>query len=98
MGFLRVDAGFGLLVDSINQCIEDCVPFTTFLCAWMSLFCILYRIMGMGVAEGDYGTAPTILNNIAVYGLQTYRNTVGDDAPPIYPYWDAQTQKSMKYQ
>ena len=52
----------------------------------------------MGIAEGDYGTAPTILNNIAVYGLQTYRNTVGDDAPPIYPYWDAQTQKSMKYQ
>lgn len=69
MNFLKIDQGFGLLVDSVSQCFIDCIPFTTFLFAWMGLFGLLYRIMGMGVSEGDYGTAPAILNNVAVYAL-----------------------------
>ena len=88
MTFLKVDSGFGLLVDSVSQCIIDCIPFTTFLCAWMGLFCLLYRIMGMRIDDGDYGT----LNSIATYGIQTYRNTVGDDAVPLLPFWDKQTK------
>lgn len=91
MNFLKVDAGFGLLVDSVGQCLSDCVPFTTFLCAWMGLFGILYRVLGMIIPEGDYGTTAdkNILNSFAVFALQTYRNTVGDDAPPAYTFWDA---------
>jgi len=66
MSFLKVDPGFGLLVDSINKCIEDCIPFSTFLIAWMVLFCILYRVMGMGIGEGDYGASPKLdINGIA---------------------------------
>lgn len=58
MSFLKIDPGFGLLVDSVNQCIKDCIPFSTFLCAWMGLFCIVYRILGMGLTNAsDY--APT---------------------------------------
>ena len=34
----------------------------------------------MGVSSGDYGT----LNQLAVYVIQTYRNSVGDDAVPVY--------------
>ena len=90
MNFLKIDSGFGLLVDSVSQCLADCIPFTIFLSAWMGLFMLLYRIMGMGIAVGDYGSDKNILNNVAIYAIQTYRNTVGDDAPPTYPYWDAQ--------
>ena len=39
----------------------------------------------MRIDDGDYGT----LNVIATYGIQTYRNTVGDDAVPLMPFWDA---------
>ena len=53
MGFLKVNPEFGLLVDCVSKCLEDCVPFTTFLTAWMGIFCILYRILGMGIGEGD---------------------------------------------
>ena len=91
MSFLKVDPGFGLLVDSVNQCITDCIPFSTFLCAWMGLFCIVYRILGMGITPGDYGGGKHMLNNVAQYALQTYRNTVGDDAPPDVPYWNVQS-------
>jgi len=57
----------------------------------MGLFCIVYRIMGMGLTNtGDYGTDAIPMNNIAMYSLQVYRNTVGDDAPPGYPFWDQQ--------
>ena len=92
MGFLKVDPEFGLLVDCVSKCLEDCVPFTTFLTAWMGVFCILYRVLGMGIGEGDYGADPSLdINLFAQYTIQTYRNTVGDDAPPIYPYWDAQS-------
>jgi hypothetical protein len=31
----------------------------------MGLFGVLYRIMGMGISEGDYGTSPAIINTIA---------------------------------
>lgn len=90
MSFLKVVPSFGLLVDSINQCIVDCIPFTTFLTAWMGVFMILYRIMGCGPnLDGSYGASDkTDLNLISMYAIQTYRNTVGDDAPPTYPYWD----------
>lgn len=89
MNFLKVDADFGLLVDCVSQCVIDCVPFTTFLIAWMALFSVLYRVLGMTVPVGDYGDK-NILNSVAVYGIQTYRNTVGDDAVPTTPFWDAQ--------
>lgn len=91
LAFLKVDPDFGLLVDCVSQCLEDCVPFTTFLCAWMAVFCILYRVLGMGIGnDSDYGPKPELeLNEIAQYTIQTYRNTLGDDAPPTYPYWDA---------
>lgn len=70
MSFLKVDPSFGLLVDSISQCLEDCVPFSTFLTAWMTVFCILYRVLGMGIPEGDYGASHKFdLNLIAQYGI-----------------------------
>jgi hypothetical protein len=51
--------------------------------------------MGIG-NDSDYGPHPSLeLNTIAQYAIQTYRNTVGDDAPPVYPYWDAQTHKDL---
>jgi len=68
MAFLKVDAGFGLLVDSVQQCIIDCIPFTVFLVAWISLFGVLFRVLGMTIPVGDYGDH-NILNPIAVYGI-----------------------------
>jgi len=71
MNFLKVDANFGLLVDSVGQCLADCVPFSTFLSAWMALFGILYRVLGMTIPEGDYGTSTdkNLMNSFAVFAL-----------------------------
>ena len=50
----------------------------------------------MGIYPGDYGGDKHHLNNIAQYALQTYRNTVGDDATPDIPYWNVQTNSPMQ--
>ena len=86
MFYLRISEGFGLLVDCVSNCLEACIPFTAFLILWMILFAILFRVQGMGVDTGDYGDD---LNKVAVYIIQTYRNSVGDDAPPDFGFWNA---------
>ena len=92
MFYMRISEGFGLLVDCVSNCLSACVPFTAFLIMWMLLFTILFRVEGMGVDTGDYGPG---LNKIAVYIIQTYRNSVGDDAPPMFGFWDAQTKNPV---
>ena len=40
----------------------------------------------MDIDDGDYPN----LDEIAIFGIQTYRNSVGDDSPPGYSFWSNQ--------
>ena len=44
---------------------------------------IYYRIAGVEFDDGDY----SMLNSNLVLFFQTYRNSIGDIAPPTYPRW-----------
>lgn len=44
MFFLRINEGFGLLVDLVSQALTDSIPFTVFLIMWIGLFSLLFRI------------------------------------------------------
>ena len=87
MFFLRVFEQFGLLVDLVAQALSDAIPFTCFLIMWLVLFTLLFRILGYEVDDGDYSS----LGEASRYAVQTYRNSVGDIAPPAYTFWESQT-------
>lgn len=91
MFFLRIHDGFGLLVDLVAECLVDAVPFTVFLMMWVGLFTVLFRLQGLEIAADDYDQ----LGPMAIYTIQTYRNSVGDIAAPAYSFWSAQEAHPM---
>ena len=50
--------------------------------SWVFIFANLFRINGVNLDDSDYANVP----HLAFY-LQTFRNTIGDIAPPGYDYW-----------
>jgi len=44
--YLRVNEEYGLLAWLVFTTLMDTVPFTIFLCVWILIFCVLYKIMG----------------------------------------------------
>ena len=54
MFYLRIQEGFGLLVDLVSECLTDAVPFTVFLGMWICLFSVLFRLLGLEIATDDY--------------------------------------------
>ena len=85
MFFLRIQEGFGLLVDLVAECLGDAIPFTVFLMMWVGLFTVLFRLQGFEIPADDYDQ----LGRAAIYTIQTYRNSVGDIAAPAYSFWSA---------
>ena len=54
------------------------------------IFGILYTITGAQFDIGDYSQ----LDMIFVIGIQTWRNSIGDIAAPVYPRWDEMSQST----
>jgi hypothetical protein len=54
MFFLRINEGFGLLVDLVSECLVDAIPFSIFLVMWIGLFTVLFRLVGLEIETDDY--------------------------------------------
>jgi hypothetical protein len=54
MFFLRINEGFGLLVDLVAECLEDAIPFSVFLLMWIGLFTVLFRLVGLEIEPDEY--------------------------------------------
>ena len=65
MFFLRIQEGFGLLVDLVSECLVAAIPFTVFLGMWIGLFTVLYRLLGLEIAPDDYDQ----LGRMAIYSI-----------------------------
>lgn len=52
--YLRVNESFGLLVQLVAQCLIDVTYFSVFFFAWILVFSLLYRILGMDVDGASY--------------------------------------------
>ena len=89
MFFLRINEGFGLLVDLVSECLVDAIPFSIFLAMWIGLFTVLFRLVGLEIETDDYDQ----LGRGSIYAIQTYRNSVGDLAAPGYSFWASQVDK-----
>ena len=64
---------------------RDIKLFTIFFICWIIFFSMFYHISGVTFEDGDY---PHI-GPVVVTFLQSYRNSIGDLAPPKYPLWDS---------
>ena len=59
-----------------------------FFISWIIFFMIVYRIAEVEFDNGDY---PLLDGNLVLL-LQTYRNSIGDIAPPLYSRWEEYMQ------
>lgn len=57
--------------------------FSVFLLMWILFFSTFFLISGVAFDDGDYSEVSPFFVNI----LQTYRNSIGDISPPLYPMW-----------
>lgn len=76
MFFMRVSENFSSLVKLINNVISQVGPFTVFFLMWLGTVCMMYKISGITLIEGNsdyYNISP-------IFGLflQNFRNSIGD--------------------
>lgn len=83
MFFLRIWSNLGKLVQLIIRVLQDAVDFTFFFFGWIYVFVLLNKILGAEFSDGDYPE----FNEFFVMIIQTYRNSIGDIAPPTYDLW-----------
>jgi hypothetical protein len=56
MFFLRVYESFGLLITLVQTVIKDMSIFLLFFVSWILIFSLIFRIVGVDVAPGDYSS------------------------------------------
>ena len=79
---MRINAEFGRFVELILNCVWDVRIFFYFFMAWVIMFSIIFKVSGAEFDDEDYPTLPG-----GAFLIQTYRNSIGDIAPPKYEYW-----------
>ena len=57
--------------------------FMLFMVIWIIFFSLFYKVAGVEFDAGDYQQ----LNTFFIDLIQSYRNSIGDIAPPEYPIW-----------
>lgn len=90
MELLRVFKEFGMLIQLIQRVIVDSYQFFFFFFCWVALFSYLMIIAGSQVDMKDYERVGAKL----VYGLNTFRNAIGDIQPPVTTYWSEERMKT----
>ena len=83
VNFSRIFEKTGLTTELISQSTYDAIPFLVYFLALILLFAITIGQVGATFDNGDYSELP----NFVVLIMQTYRNGIGDIAPPDYSYW-----------
>lgn len=83
MFFFRVNDEFGRFVKLLSQCFSDITVFITFMTLMMLFISVLYGVVGAEYSNEDYPSLPLEL----YYFFQSFRNSIGDIAPPGYENW-----------
>jgi len=80
MFFLRVFEDMGKLVMLLGKCLFDMQPFLLFFFMLLAFFTVFFRILRVEFDAKDYPGLPSS----AIIVLQSYRNSIGDIAPPEF--------------
>ena len=92
--FLKSFMAFGSLVQLVQICVNELWTFVGFLLLFIFTFAQTFRVLGATFDEGqyeadydpDHGDYQMMPMNL-VYLIQTFRNSIGDVAPPHANYW-----------
>ena len=85
MYFLRIYDTCVQLLEVLVKVIESIIPFTVFFFIFIFIITLEYHISGIIVKTKNYHH----MNNY--YGLQVFRNAVGDPQPPTLDFWGNKT-------
>ena len=87
--FIRIFKKFGLLVNLVETCIVDIIPFTIFMAQWMFCFYLLYKVTGIESPDriDQLGEHKNIQDFFYIWS-----NSIGD-----IHYWAKSTIVSNEY-
>jgi len=83
MYFSRIWYGMGKMVELVGRVLTTSMPFTLFFFGWVYVFSVLFIVLGYEIDRADF----VGVNDLFVYFIQTYNNSIGNIAPPIYEGW-----------
>ena len=78
MSFLMVYKDFGRFIILLSVCIKHMQEFMVFMVVWIFFFTLFYQVAGVDFDNQDYSELSPFFVNL----IQTYRNSIGDIAPP----------------
>ena len=89
---LRIYEQFVNLVELLKLVVSDILIFMGFLIFFLLLLSFVFRITGIIVPAGDY----TGVHPFFYYGVQTFRNAIGDLTVPDVSFWHSKTEEGPK--
>ena len=82
--FLRIFDDYGFIVEMVGETIVQLIPFSSYFIMWILLFTVLFQTLQVEIPPDSYPN----LTSIYRYILQTYSNSIGNIAPPVYKSWE----------
>jgi len=67
----------------VGETITELIPFSVYFVMWILLFTVLFQTLQVEVPDDAYPD----LSSLFRYVLQTYGNSIGNIAPPVYTCW-----------
>ena len=89
---LRIYEQFVILVELLKLVIFEIVIFMGFLIFFLILLSFVFRITGIIVPAGDYDG----IHPFFYYGVQTFRNAIGDLTVPDVSFWNSKKEEGPK--
>ena len=88
--FLRLFNDYGFIVEMVGETMKQLIPFSLYFIMWILLFTVLFQTLQVEIPDDTYPNLTPIFR----YILQTYGNSVGNIAPPVYKSWERSLDNS----